>query len=283
MLRDCGTHPDGCFSPRLLQLVVDRLLEGVAMKLIRSSEFHRVELVVPVIKDLDYLGAFQEGSMDELDPVKRLVMSADDPSEARNLGQLLKSVDDDCFRTLVGNTGNVTAGVHEVLRLITGAVDELDQRLEFSSSQLIKDEFDGGVEFFLSTNETCAITPLLKEWNDICRQRRETESASTDKIPPLPEELSTHHIGQVLLHSRTAWHILEESFKDAGAVRFLSTSNLSKGKYTDGKIDYSIIYTLFTTRPWAGNFPIEIANALLPFCQRAFFVTEDGVPNYYKV
>jgi len=252
------------------------------MKVIRSSKFHRVELVVPVIKDLDYLGAFEETSLNESDPVRRLVTLAEDPSEVRNLGEILQSVNDDCFRKLLGNSGNVAAGAREILTLITEAVGELNDRVEFAGAQLIKEEFDGGVETFLNTNSPCGISPVLKDWSEMCRQRRESESSS-GQILSVPEELGTHHIGQVLLHSKTAWRVLEESFKHAGAMRFLCTSNLSKGKYTDGKIDYSIIYTLFTTRAWEGVFPTEVAKALLPFCQRTFFVMEDGVPNYYEI
>jgi hypothetical protein len=251
------------------------------MKVINASEFHRVELIVPVIKDLTYLSAFDQerARLDAEDPLGSYIRSTA-AGEGVSLSHVLKAVDDDPLKSLITSTGQMIEKARGILDSINGALESLSARVEFVRTQLEKDEFNGGIAQFLETSRARGIGPVMQEWRDLCYVRRDMALPGDLK---LPEELGTHHVPQVLLHSKTAWDQLEQSFKVVTG-RFFSGSTLVKGKYSeDDTIDYSLIYTLFTNNGWQGSLPTEVNEALRPFCQRIYFGTVDGIPRFFEV
>jgi hypothetical protein len=216
------------------------------MKVFRSSKVDRIELLVPVIKDVTFLSdsGLAGSSGTNGDPLNALVFNKDSLDQFEKRGELLKVVDE-AEAALAERARETKAS----LMLI-----EIQERLN--------DCVGGSTPGLMETG--------LRIWQDLCAD------PTFDK--PVQQDLP-----KILLHSPDAWRQLEAALKSV-SFRFFISQHFVRGRYDeDGTIDLSLVYTLLTRRKWNPTFPNEICEALRPFCQRQFFATVNGRCALYTI
>jgi len=207
------------------------------MRVLKSSEVHRIELVVPVTKDVQCV---------ETPLIARSLLSEEPLSGL----------------VAIGSEPDLESVVQSLLVRIERAIAGLEKRITFVRPHLINEEMDLVVTDYLEKNPDGPLHAVLAGWNRLC----------SDGSFELPAGTELHH---VLLHCEEAWNELEASFRET-AMRFFNSQQLVHGRYAkDGTTDYSIVYTLYSQSRWS-SVPLEVRRGLRHFCQKEFFLTVDG-------
>lgn len=217
------------------------------MKVLNSSNVHRIELWVPILKDLQFLNG--------LSGWKPSDWFRDDP-----FGQLMEAQDDLADE-------NVRGGLLSVTDRATEAIEERAREVKASLMLL---DIQERVTRFVSDESSAVLSKSLAAWTGLC--------SNPELSKPVEEDLPI-----ILLHAPAAWRGLEDALKLA-SIRFFLSQNLVRGRYEeDGSVDLSLVYTLLTRKRWNAALPKNISSALKAFCQREYFLTIDGKPALYAI
>jgi hypothetical protein len=214
------------------------------MKLFNSSNVQRIELLVPVLKDLGHLAAskgFRSSSAS--DPLLCL-MESGDLSRVEARGTLLTMTE--------------------------SAIKAVESRVPDFRAALMDLDIQERLDMHLNDPKMGETGRSLQAWRDLCQ--------NAEHAKPIVEDLSN-----ILLHAPDAWDQLEASLRSV-STRLFVAQNVTTGRFEkDGTIDLSLMYTLLTNQRWNPSFPKPIRSSLEPFCQQEYFVTINGRPALYKL
>lgn len=216
------------------------------MNLFHSSDIHRIELLVPVLKDLSYLDLFDASAVAGAlrgDPLKQLMLDTN-MTRMETRAALLATTD--------------------------GAMKALEERVREVSASVMLLEIQERLNFYLQDADSSPKRKALNVWRDLCCD------ASYDE--PIVQDLPL-----ILLHAPEAWRRLEKALH-AVSLKVFVGQNFVRGRFEeDGTIDLSLMYTAFCKDNWRRSFPKSLSTALDAFCQREFFAMVDDRPALYKI